>query len=150
VTFFASRTFLSDPFQGYKQNQQRRQQLKNGNPAIKRLQVRYGGLVRKLHDLAKQRKINFPLPQPLPSNMLSLRDDPAFLEDVWLGSSEGNTPLWLTDQNARIGIRAMHLLKRCEEEHARLDREHAQLTDWLATYWTKLQVAQADDTCTFS
>ncbi|KAH7090972.1 hypothetical protein BKA62DRAFT_626310 [Auriculariales sp. MPI-PUGE-AT-0066] len=100
-----------------------RQQLKSGNPVIQRLHARYNGLVENLHDFAKRRKINFPLPQPLPPNILSLRDDPALLEDVWLGSSEDSAPLRLTDPKVRIGVRAMHILDRCNEESARLERE---------------------------
>ncbi|KAH7091862.1 hypothetical protein BKA62DRAFT_786834 [Auriculariales sp. MPI-PUGE-AT-0066] len=130
---------------GYKQNQRRRQQLKSGNPIIQRLHARYNGLVENLHDFAKRRKINFPLPQPLPPNILSLRDDPALLEDVWLGSSEDNAPLWLTDPKVRIGIRAMHILDRCNEESARLEREQAQLTDWLVTHWKRIQTKKAND-----
>ncbi|KAH7102418.1 hypothetical protein BKA62DRAFT_617427, partial [Auriculariales sp. MPI-PUGE-AT-0066] len=130
---------------GYKQNQQRRQQLKTGNPVIKRLQARYNGLVKKLHDLATERRITFPLPQLLPPDILSLRDDPALLEDVWLGSTEGNTPLWLSDPKVRIGIRAMHLLDRCNEESARLKREHSQLTDWLVNHWKRVQLMKVDD-----
>ncbi|KAH7102012.1 hypothetical protein BKA62DRAFT_792395 [Auriculariales sp. MPI-PUGE-AT-0066] len=130
---------------GYKQNQQRRQQLKRGTPVIERLRDRYNGLVEQLHDIAKKKKIDFPLPVSLPPNILSLRDDPALMEDVWLGASENNTPLWLTDPKARIGIRAMQLLDRCDEESARLNRELAQLADWLAHHWERVQLAKEDD-----
>jgi hypothetical protein len=57
-----------------------------------------------------------PLPQPLPTQLVALRDGHALMEDVWITPSAGEVPQWLEDVDVREGIRAMLKLDRCLEE----------------------------------
>ncbi|KIK12536.1 hypothetical protein PISMIDRAFT_18680, partial [Pisolithus microcarpus 441] len=38
-----------------------------------------------------------PLPTPLPTKLVDLRNDTSLMEDVWITPSSGETPLWLQD-----------------------------------------------------
>ena len=73
----------------------------------------------KLHDP----EWKFPLPDPLPEELNTLREDSSLLTDVWITRVSADIPRWLNDANVRRGIRAVLARDRCEEESRRLEVE---------------------------
>ncbi|KAL0062006.1 hypothetical protein AAF712_011162 [Marasmius tenuissimus] len=74
---------------------------------------------------------NIPVPRPLPVTIAALRDSETndLWEDVWITNSKP-PPRWLTDDNARKGIRAVLSLDRCAEERLRLSKESKNICMW--------------------
>ncbi|KAK1226972.1 hypothetical protein PQX77_010040 [Marasmius sp. AFHP31] len=74
---------------------------------------------------------NIPVPRPLPVTIAALRDSETndLWEDVWITNSKP-PPRWLTDDNARKGIRAVLSLDRCAEERLRLSKESRNICMW--------------------
>ncbi|KZV88475.1 hypothetical protein EXIGLDRAFT_696648 [Exidia glandulosa HHB12029] len=117
---------------GTTQNQKMMRGMQRRQPALVNAITRYNNLCHELEALLPDEDDDFPLPQTLSLNLTELKEDPTLLEDVWLGTdSDTPRPAWLLDASVRRGIRAMHLLDRCSEERARLDREEQTLHDWL-------------------
>ena len=71
-----------------------------------------------------------PLPRPLSGKLSVLQSDPYLMEDVWVMSTIGPGPRWLTDANIHKGIHAILKSDRCLEEHWRLGLEADNLCAW--------------------
>lgn len=84
-----------------------------------------------------------PLPQPLPTQLNALREDPHLMEDVWITPSVGAIPRWLDDTDVRRGIRAMLKRDRCQEELKRLEREAHNLSTFFGDELAAIERALA-------
>jgi hypothetical protein len=63
------------------------------------------------------------------------------MEDVWVTSTIGPGPRWLTDVNVRKGIRAMLKSDRCLEERRRLGLEADNLCAWFGRQLAAITLA---------
>jgi hypothetical protein len=90
---------------------------------------------------------SIPLPQPLPTDLASLRDGPQLMEDVWISRPTEEVPRWLDDRDVRDGIRAMLKVDRCAEEHRRLSVEAENLCRWFGRELRALELALLTPTC---
>ncbi|EJD33795.1 hypothetical protein AURDEDRAFT_23073, partial [Auricularia subglabra TFB-10046 SS5] len=115
---------------GTKQHQRVLQSIQRRTPAIHNAIARYNTCCARVRELVPAGR-SFPLPQPLPTEISKLRNDPALLEDVWVSNIPAGCARWLTDSTVRVAIRAQLSLDRCAEERKRLSREEAQLLEWL-------------------
>ena len=66
---------------------------------------------------------NFPLPDVLPEELNTLREDASLLSDVWVTRVSPTVPRWLENPDVRSGIRAVLAKDRCLEERRRLEME---------------------------
>ncbi|KIK15530.1 hypothetical protein PISMIDRAFT_16447 [Pisolithus microcarpus 441] len=82
-----------------------------------------------------------PLPCPLPTKLVDLRNDTSLMEDVWITPSPGETPRWLEDADVRDGIRALLKQERCLEEQRRLSLEADNMCRWFGYELSAIQVA---------
>lgn len=89
----------------------------------------------------------FPLPQPLPTELAALRDEPDLLADVWILPVPGDAPRWLEDSTVRQGIRAMLTLDRCREERRRLGNEADNLCRWYGRELAAVELAMRLPKC---
>jgi hypothetical protein len=90
---------------------------------------------------------SIPLPQPLPTNLVALRDGHNLMEDVWITPSATEVPRWLEDLDVREGIRAMLKLDRCLEERRRLGFEADNLCRWFGRELVALELATRTPAC---
>lgn len=107
---------------GTKLHQQTREAISKRTPALKtaiRKFNKYRAEMAKLYDVAW----NFPLPDPLPEELSTMREDPSLLTDVWVTRVSSTIPRWLNDPDVRRGIRSVLAKDRCEEERRRLEME---------------------------
>lgn len=107
---------------GTRLHQQTRKAISKRTPALLtaiRKFNRYRAELAMLHDATW----NFPLPDPLPEELNTLREDPSLLTDVWVTRISATSPRWLDDAGVRNGIRAVLARDRCEEESRRLEME---------------------------
>ncbi|KAF9488818.1 hypothetical protein BDN71DRAFT_1533585 [Pleurotus eryngii] len=97
-------------------------------------------LLAKLHNPVRL----VPLPEPLPTQLSILRDAQSLMEDIWITPSEATIPQWLEDLDVCNGIRAMHKVDRCAEEHLCLHLEAKNMCQWLASECATMQRALVD------
>ncbi|KZV97326.1 hypothetical protein EXIGLDRAFT_764453 [Exidia glandulosa HHB12029] len=121
-------------------HQRARAALQKRAPALQRAISRYNKLCARLERL-RPNGSTFPLPEPLSTDLKKVRDDGAYLQDVYVSQNVGPAPLWVTDPTLRSAIRAMHVLQRCDEEEQRLSRETANYHHWLIRHSTALCLA---------
>lgn len=126
--------------------------MKRRTPALRKAILRYNDLCRDLQDLLDATGKQYPTPQPIPTELTRLKDDvygitDSILEDVWLTGQPQQPLPWLTDPIVRSGIRAMHLLDRCDEELLRLEVERPRLSEWLQRRRADIVAARADEDC---
>ncbi|EJD36390.1 hypothetical protein AURDEDRAFT_74267 [Auricularia subglabra TFB-10046 SS5] len=103
--------------------------MKKRTPTIQRALKAYNDLCERLRSLRPVGS-DFPLPQPLSTELKHLKNNDQLMQDVYIASNEGPAPAWLVDETVRSGIRAMLVLERCAEEGLRLDREARNLMRW--------------------
>jgi hypothetical protein len=130
---------------GTKENQRILTNLDRLKKATVNALRRYNELCDKLKALLPH-GLEFPLPEKLDIEKGSLKNDPRLLEDVWIGVEPEKRRVWLVDEKARNGIRAMHELKRCQEESTRIADERDALCSWVLEQWQRLQLALEDRT----
>lgn len=104
--------------------------------AIKKFNL-YCETLEKLYDP----QWGIPLPQPLPTELVAMRESPHLMEDVWITPSMTSVPRWLEDLDVRNGIRAMLKQERCLEERRRLGMESDNLCRWFGRELRTLQRA---------
>jgi len=73
--------------------------------------------------------------------LFSLEIDDPIWDDRGLTDNDMEVPLWLGNDQAHEGIRAMLMQDRCEEEKVFLQREANALAYWFSTEWDTLQIA---------
>lgn len=122
--------------------------MKNRTPALLRAIARYNALCDRLKVLLPQGE-TFPLPEKLPDDLARLKNEPALLEDVWLSTESAAAGPWLTDKAVRRGIRAQHVVDRCEEEKLRLAVEDENLYTWVYDEVVALECAVSDPASAF-
>ncbi|KZV81838.1 hypothetical protein EXIGLDRAFT_627886, partial [Exidia glandulosa HHB12029] len=125
---------------GTAEHQRTMRSIKKRTPALVNALNRYNGLCDDLKRLLPDGR-DFPLPQKLPTDFALLKDDPALLEDVWLSGVPGDSVPWLMDARVRRGIRAQHIVDRCEEEYARVETEESNLFAWITAKSAAIHVA---------
>lgn len=82
-------------------------------------------------------------PQAIPDGSIWKLDvDDEVWQDVGLEDTvDGEPPMWLKDDNTRVGIR-LHLdFDRCCEEEVRLIRERQAMQDWMFEEWNVISAA---------
>jgi hypothetical protein len=97
----------------------------------------YCATLEHLYDPASK----LPLPLPLPTKLVDLRDNSTLMEDVWTTPSQESPPAWLEDPNVRSGIRAMLKKDRCLEERRRLGIEADNLCRWFGRELLAVELA---------
>jgi hypothetical protein len=117
---------------GTKLHQQTRKAITKRTPALMTAIRRFNRYCETLKGLYKP-EWNLPLPEPLPTELIALREAPHLMEDVWTTRSETAIPRWLEDVNVRRGIRAMLKRDRCQEELKRLEREAHNLSEFFGS-----------------
>lgn len=129
------RQSLSSP--GTKAHQRARRAVAKRQPAIEKDVGRFNKLVRKLN---RRRPCDstFPLFEPLPTDIASLRNSELLFQELWMASA--NVPDWARDRSVRDGIRAVQTIDRCNEEIARMDHELKNMTRWYTVEYLALQL----------
>ncbi|KAJ7622490.1 hypothetical protein FB45DRAFT_1032157 [Roridomyces roridus] len=120
--------------------------IKRREPNISRLVQTYNKLCEQIQSLISKKKAppHSVAPLPVPSKGIYQLDvDDVIWQDLGLDEEESRPPLWLSDEKVRTGIRAMLMVDRCNEESARLMREHAHLFVWFQNEWKTIQMAIA-------
>ena len=128
---------------GTKLHQQTRKAIAKRTPALVAAIQRFNKYCATLQDLYNP-EWSIPLPQPLPTTLRALREDPHLMEDVWITPSEGAIPRWLEDANVRRGIRAMLKRDRCQEELRRLKREAVNISRFFGRQLAAVESAIKD------
>ncbi|KAG6835936.1 hypothetical protein H0H93_013187, partial [Arthromyces matolae] len=123
-----------------KLHQATRKAIAKRKPALMSAIHKFNGYCKQLKALHKN-EWNIPVPKPLPTELASLRESPLLHEDVWIETTEGKLPLWLTDATVREGIRALLKRDRCLEERRRLGLEADNLCRWFGRELCAIQVA---------
>ncbi|EJD34274.1 hypothetical protein AURDEDRAFT_76339 [Auricularia subglabra TFB-10046 SS5] len=117
--------------------------MKQRTPTIHRALKVYNDLCEKLKGLLPVGS-QFPLPQPLSTELKHLKKNDVLMQDVYISGNEGPAPAWLIDDNVRKGIRAMLVIERCAEEDIRLDRESRNLMRWYTQETAAIDAVCAD------
>ncbi|KAJ3558744.1 hypothetical protein NM688_g740 [Phlebia brevispora] len=126
---------------GTKLHQETRKKIAKRKPAVITAIKKYNGYCELLKILLPS-GFDFPLPRPLPTDLVALRDCPHFMEDVWIAPSATATPpRWLEDENVRRGILARHRHQRAVEEKKRCGEEAENMCRWFGLELTALEVA---------
>ena len=86
-------------------------------PAVQRAIARYNNLCEDLKDLAPD-GCELVLPQPLTIEISKLKDDPALLEDVWLGDLQGRDQ-YVTYRGEEVEMHWHGKPSQCEVAHKR-------------------------------
>lgn len=86
--------------------------------------------------------MTIPIPEPLPLDLVALRDHPRFMEDVWITrNSSTDPPRWLEDADIRKGILAYHKRSRGLEEKVRCGKEADNMCRWFGEELTAIEIA---------
>lgn len=125
---------------GTKLHQQTQKAITRRTPALTAAIKKFNGYCSQLSALHQQ-EWNLPLPEPLPTELAILRDDPSLLADVWITPSSVAVPRWLQESSVRHGIRAMLILDRCLEERRRLRNEADNLCRWYGRELAAVELA---------
>ncbi|KAG6827850.1 hypothetical protein H0H92_010266 [Tricholoma furcatifolium] len=129
-----------DQVLGTKLHQATRAAIKKRAPALTAGLRKYNDLCATLATMYNP-KWEIPLPEPLPTELRSLRDAPNLMEDVWISRPAERVPRWLSDGQVREGIRAMLKSDRCFEERRWLQVEANNLARWYGRELAALQLA---------
>ncbi|KAJ7888403.1 hypothetical protein B0H14DRAFT_2337221 [Mycena olivaceomarginata] len=116
--------------QGTKLTQATKKAMARRRPALLRDVVKFNKHCEMFAELRPQ-GCRIPIPMPLPTDLVELRDDPILHQDIWTEVTTGPLPRWLEDADVRDGIRSLHVVDRCGEERRRLDLERENLRRWL-------------------
>ncbi|KAJ3816555.1 hypothetical protein F5880DRAFT_1619187 [Lentinula raphanica] len=123
--------------------------VKRRDPGISQLASRYNRLCEDMDTLIQRKKAPQNSVAPIKIDMeilfeLDVNDD--IWLDVGLGYDDDEQdgtvpPLWLSNDNVRLGIRAMTDRDRCLEEQARLLKERSALQIWFSEEWQVINAA---------
>ncbi|KIK10825.1 hypothetical protein PISMIDRAFT_20060 [Pisolithus microcarpus 441] len=115
---------------GTKLHQQTRKAIAKRQPALMSAIRKFNHYCALLEDLYDP-SYAIPLPTPLPTKLVELRNDQTLLEDVWITRSHGEIPLWLEDYDQ----------ERCREEQLRLGIEADNLCRWFGRELCAVELA---------
>ncbi|KAJ3764685.1 hypothetical protein FB446DRAFT_795852 [Lentinula raphanica] len=129
-------------------NEHTQDSVKRRDPGISQLAHKYNKLCDDMNTLIRQKKAPRNAVAPIQIDMEKLFqldvDDDIWL-DIGLGYAEAGDetvpPLWLSDDNVRIGIRAMTDRDHCREEQARLYQEQNAIQLWFHEEWRVVNAA---------
>ncbi|KAJ3713069.1 hypothetical protein C8R42DRAFT_593707 [Lentinula raphanica] len=129
-------------------NEHTQDSVKWRDPGISQLAHKYNKLCDDMNTLIRQKKAPRNAVAPIQIDMEKLFqldvDDDIWL-DIGLGYAEAGDEtvplLWLSDDNVRIGIRAMTDRDRCHEEQARLYQERNAIQLWFHEEWHVVNAA---------
>ncbi|PSR97574.1 hypothetical protein PHLCEN_2v4281 [Hermanssonia centrifuga] len=127
---------------GTKLHQETRKKISKRKPALITAIKKYNNYCERLHALCPP-NTRIHIPEPLPLDLVALRNHPRLMEDVWIAPLAVNTPppLWLENANIRTGILAYHKYARCKEERTRCRIEAENMCRWFAEELTAIEVA---------
>ncbi|KAJ3554830.1 hypothetical protein NM688_g2903 [Phlebia brevispora] len=126
---------------GTKLHQETRKKIAKRKPALLALFKKFNGYCDVLSRI-RPSWCNIPTPSPLPVDLIALRDDPHFMEDVWIApSATADPPRWLQDENIRHGILSMHRRLRSVEEKERCAEEAQNMCLWYGEELAAIEVA---------
>ncbi|GLB45913.1 hypothetical protein LshimejAT787_3800020 [Lyophyllum shimeji] len=131
-----------DQAMGTKLHQATRQAIQKRKPALMNAIKKFNKYCATLASLYKP-EWAIPLPDPLPTDLKSLREGPLLMEDIWITRSPGEVPRWLEDLDVREGIRGMLKAERCHEERRRLGVEADNLCRWFGRELASIELAIA-------
>ncbi|KAJ7059947.1 hypothetical protein C8F01DRAFT_989075 [Mycena amicta] len=120
--------------------------VKRREPTIRNLNKQYNEMCAKIVTTIKsdaQLRDMVP-PRPIePGKLWTLDVDDEIWEDIGLDDEEFGdvVPDWLGNEGVRLGIRAMLVLDRCDEEDVRLKKERIALQVWFAEEWQLIILA---------
>jgi len=140
---------LSKALLGTKLHQQTRKAIAKHQPALMAAIRKYNTYCEQLSQLYNPTWV-IPLPAPLPTTLVDLRNDPTLMQDVWITPSTGEVPRWLEDIDVRDGIRTLLKHERCLEEQRRLGIEADNMCRWFGNELTAIQVALRQSESKFS
>ncbi|KAG6807049.1 hypothetical protein H0H92_008997 [Tricholoma furcatifolium] len=129
-----------------KVNEHTEASVKRHDPSISQLASTYNKLCDKLVELFKAGKAphHALLPQKIEAKGLFALDvDDTIWQDIGLGMDSGDhtPPVWLSNEKAREGIRALLEYDRCLEEDERLRYELRNLRSWCLEEWQVVNAA---------
>lgn len=133
---------------GTKLHQQTQKAIVKCQPALMAAIRKYNSYCEQLSHLHHPSWV-IPLPAPLPTMLVDLRDDLTLMQDVWIAPSIGEVPRWLEDADVRDGIRALLKRECCLEEQHRLGLEADNMCRWFGNELMVIQVALWQSECTF-
>ena len=87
-------------------------------------------------------------PRPIDvKELFTLDVDDSIWDDHGLTDNDDaeNLPLWLSDEQVRIGIHGILLRDRCDEQLLRLKHELKALEDWFTEEWEVVTLAIANN-----
>jgi len=130
---------LAEALLGTKLHQQTRKAIAKHQPALMAAIRKYNNYCEQLSQLHNPTWA-IPLPAPLPTTLVDLRNDPTLMQDVWITPSTEEVPRWLEDVDVHDGIRALLKHERCLEEQRRLGMEADNMCRWFGNELTAIQV----------
>ncbi|TEB24142.1 hypothetical protein FA13DRAFT_1756912 [Coprinellus micaceus] len=113
-------------------------QVSRHEPTVVKIAQRFNKLVNDLADLIRKRRAPRHAVAPKQvdrANLFSLSVDDPIWNDRGLEDSDSAVPRWLSDDEVRVNIAAMLILKRCEEEECYLIRKAVLLQSWYMVEW---------------
>ncbi|KAG1721054.1 hypothetical protein EDB19DRAFT_1898376 [Suillus lakei] len=119
--------------------------IQRRNPTIRKLVTTYNNLCGKLIDLIRRGEAPAGVIVPhsiSPTGIFQLDVDDDIWQDVGLDGNDMAPPAWLADENMRAAIKFQLEVDRCNEERARIIREHCVLQEWMMAEWDALQEAR--------
>ncbi|KAJ3720315.1 hypothetical protein C8R42DRAFT_582613, partial [Lentinula raphanica] len=114
--------------------------VKQRDGGIQSLARNYNKLCERMSEriAKKNAPANAIAPRPIPmKELFSLDIDDAIWDDCGLEGEDNSAgpPLWLSDEQVRVGIQGILLRDRCDEELLRLKHEIRVMEDWFAEEW---------------
>ncbi len=126
---------------GTKLHQETRKKITRRKPALITAIKKFNGYCEQLRILCP---VNSTIhrPEPLPLDLVALRQHPRLMEDVWIAPAVNSAPpRWLEDSNVRAGILAYHKSSRCQEEKKRCGIEADNMCRWFGEELAAIEVA---------
>ncbi|KAJ3764544.1 hypothetical protein FB446DRAFT_601786, partial [Lentinula raphanica] len=114
--------------------------VKQRDGGIQSLARNYNKLCERMSEriAKKNAPANAIAPRPIPmKELFSLDVNDAIWDDCGLEGEDNSAspPLWLSDEQVRVGIQGILLCDRCDEELLRLKHEVLVMEDWFAEEW---------------
>ncbi|KAJ7234330.1 hypothetical protein C8J57DRAFT_1249271 [Mycena rebaudengoi] len=127
--------------------------VKRREPTIKKLNVEYNKLCTQMAQLIATNAAPKGAIAPVrieSEGLFQLDVDDGIWQDMGLDDDEegnGEPPAWLSNEDARSGIKAMLEYDRANEENIRLRKERRAIQVWFAEEWEvhRLAIEQTDD-----
>ncbi|KAJ3730226.1 hypothetical protein C8R42DRAFT_569213 [Lentinula raphanica] len=124
--------------------------VKQRDGGIQSLARNYNKLCERMSDQIARKKApaHAVAPRPIPmKELFSLDVDDAIWDDCGLEGEDNSVdpPLWLSDEQVRVGIQGILLRDRCDEEMLRLKHEVLVMEEWFSEEW-KVVLSAIDST----